>query len=471
MQFNSFVYLLIFLPAVFVLYWLSHRHALANAVLIVASYIFYGWGEPWVVVLLISSSVVDYGIGKAMMRSKTMGMNRLMLVLSLLYNLGLLAAFKYWDWLVTLLGITWHGHPITHGIGVPPGLSFYTFQTLSYTIDIYRRRIKPQGTLLDYLAFVAFFPHLVAGPIMRARDLLPQLARVRAFVTPKAAEAAFFLIAWGLFKKIAIADNMGNLIKLAKLHMEDTPGAGLMLVLAFCFQIYCDFSAYTDIARGSAKLFSVRLRRNFFTPYFSMSPSDFWRRWHRSLSSWVRDYLYIPLGGNRCSLPRNLFNLLFTMGIIGLWHGAGIFFVLWGFYNGLLLAIYRLLPIDKFLMRTLGQKAGRVIATLLMFCLVLFGWLLFYSRTPEEFFQYGNSTLALFSQGFTPWFWRIAWGFFLFSLPIIITDALAYYHGYEFVDLHRRMSTRTKTLLYLFMFYAIVFFGVRASYDFIYFQF
>jgi len=253
--------------------------------------------------MLLSSSIVDFFIGKkihdhninlepltemASIEQINRKRKRL-LILSILFNIGLLAFFKYWDWLTEVFLITYDGQTILdlrqfkHNINVPPGISFYTFQTLSYTIDIYRKQFSPKGGFFNYLTFVAFFPQLIAGPIERAKDLLPQLVKFRKRISSKVAESAFFLISWGLFKKVVFADNFGHLVERCQENIAQ-PGVGLILVIAFAFQIYCDFSAYSDIARGTARLFGIRLKRNFLTPYFAINPSDFWKRWHISLS-------------------------------------------------------------------------------------------------------------------------------------------------------------------------------------------
>src|SRR5262249_27972383 len=208
---------------------------------------------------------------------------------------------------------------------LPPGISFYTFHTISYTADIYRRKFKPTGRFIDYVTFVAFFPQLIAGPIARASELLPQIARRRPAVSPQECERAFTLIAWGLFKKTCLADNVGLIVSQAGYARQAEGGNGLAYIYMYAFaaQIYCDFSAYTDIARGLAKLFGIELTRNFLTPYLAHSPSDFWQRWHISLSRWLRDYLYIPLDGNQHGRLKTLRNLAITMFLGGLWHGAG----------------------------------------------------------------------------------------------------------------------------------------------------
>ena len=470
MKFDSLEYLLVFLPVTVILYHLVRTRTLfANLVILSASYVFYAWGSSWVLLLLIFSSVADYFIGNAIYRAPTPAKRKFFLVASCVFNLGFLSIFKYGNWISVMLHSAWHTFPILD-VPLPYGISFYTFQSLSYTIDIYRRRLKPQGTIVDYLSFVSFFPHLVAGPILKAVQTLPQLERVRPKVHPKIAEKAFFMIVWGLFKKMVCADNLGMLVSMCRDKL-DRPGAGLILVLAFTFQIYCDFSAYTDIARGTARLFGVRIPRNFMTPYFSRSPSEFWSRWHISLSTWIRDYLYIPLGGNRGSRLRACFNLLVTMFLAGLWHGAGKFFIFWGLYHGLLLILYRFAPLEVLLPRLLGRVTGNIMAWAIMFVLVVEGWILFFSDRTKTYDRITHSLLQFFTHPIDTLMPVWAWGLALYTVPIILSDIIGYRARREFVDVYLRLSLVAKIALYMGLFYAIVFFAARDTYDFIYFRF
>ena len=380
---------------------------------------------------------------------------------------------------------------------------------MSYTIDIYRREFHPYRNVVDYISFVSFFPRLVAGPIMRARDLLPQLAKQRPLPGNAEVSAAFFMILFGLFQKTVIADNVGAIVGLVTNMMGPThsalpPGIGLLFMYGFAFQIYCDFAAYSTIARGSAKLFNVNLMRNFLTPYLAASPSEFWQRWHISLSTWLRDYLYITLGGNQHGKLMTLRNLMLTMFLGGLWHGAGFFFILWGVYHGLLLVLYRLFPVDELLVRFLGRRAGKFVAVVLFFHLVCIGWI-FFRATPDQFVPLWNSILALpgaiasHVASYAPYFqkaspfsldylrlfkgmlagWLSAnwvlmvygWGIVLFALPVVVTDLLAWRKGVEFPDLYERMPLWLKVAIILLLLYAIQFFGRRESNEFIYFAF
>ncbi len=494
MQFQSFNYILLFFPLTLVLYYLNEKVLYRNIILIIASYIFYAWGNPLWGVLLFLASSVDFLVSKKLgalnlklemaenpLQGNILLQKRVLLILSLCFSFGLLAFFKYWNWIIEVLyGIRFNNYVLDlrlfkHTMEIPVGISFYTFETVSYTIDVYRKKLRPTNSFINYLSFISFFPHLVAGPILRAHDLLPQLENLKKKVTSKVAESAFFLISWGLFKKIVFADNLGNLVDRSKENIN-SPGVGFILVMAFAFQIYCDFSAYSDIARGTAKLFGVQLKRNFLTPYFALNPRDFWQRWHITLSSWVRDYVYIPLGGNRCRGIRNMFNGILTMFLMGLWHGAGKFFVLWGIYHGALIVLYRIVPLDSYLIKFLGTLWGKVTSIAVMFLFTLFGWLLFWVRSDEDFQQIFQSLIrvrylitdfSLIPTGF----YELGYGLLLFTAPIIITEIIGFRYKREFVDMNRFFNTKIKSTLYLIMFYGVLFFGMRGSYDFVYFQF
>src|SRR5262245_4732614 len=261
---------------------------------------------------------------------------------------------------------------------------------MSYTIDVYRRHFKVERSFLIYLNFVLCFPHLVAGPILRPGDLIGQLKVVRPVATPEEVRLALCLILWGLFKKIVFADNFGDLVTYAVRATEVPPfqssGVGLIYAVGFALQIYCDFSAYSDIARGSALLFGIKLPRNFLTPLLARNPRDFWQRWHITLSTWIRDYVYIPLGGNTGSTAKQCTTMLITMGLAGLWHGAGIMFIAWGFYHGLLILLYRVPAIDRLVAASdTGMRA--LMAGGVFLVLNVFGWMMFRAGSghPGEF--------------------------------------------------------------------------------------
>ena len=311
-----------------------------NAFLIAASYVFYGWWDWRFLGLIALSSATDFLVGLALERARRERPRRLLLAASLGVNLGLLGTFKYFGFFADSLAAAFESlgislRPLTLQLVLPVGISFYTFQTLSYTIDLYRRRIRVERDPLAFFAFVSFFPQLVAGPIERAARMLPQFDRARTLSYEEAADA-LRRIAWGVFKKLVVADTCASLVDAVYAHPTGLDGSTeLLAAVLFAFQIYCDFSAYSDIATGTAKLFGFDLMNNFATPYFSRGIAEFWRRWHISLSTWFRDYVFIPLGGSRAAVPRWALNILITFAASGLWHGANWTFVAWGLLHAL----------------------------------------------------------------------------------------------------------------------------------------
>jgi len=474
MQFNSYVFLFVFLPCMLALYALYRRSPLANWILGAGSLVVYATVGLVYLLPLLFTCAFDYLAGAYLWRSSDERKRKIVFVTSVVVQLSLLATFKYAGWLSnevnaasTYLGL---GFTVAQlSLPLPPGISFYTFHTISYTADIYRRTFVSRVRLADYVTFVAFFPQLVAGPIARASELLPQIAVKRPAIAMQAAEGAFWLIAWGLFKKMCLADNFGLLVTQATAALgnpDSARGVGYIFMYGFAAQIYCDFSAYTDIARGIARLFAIELTRNFLTPYFSRSPSEFWQRWHISLSRWLRDYLYIPLGGERHGRLKTLRNLTITMFLGGLWHGAGVGFIGWGLYHGALLVLYRVLPLDQIFRKHL-RRFGDVLAVLLMFNLVSVGWIFF--RAPREAIWPLLASLAsapsLAAQA------SLLWGMVLFGTPLLITETIARFNGVEFVDLGERMRWWLRAALYVAIFYAVVFFAAREQNEFIYFRF
>ncbi|MCC6579330.1 MAG: MBOAT family protein [Phycisphaeraceae bacterium] len=329
----------VFFTLVFTAYWTLRRRTFQNVLLLAVSYFFYGWWDWRFCGLMALSSAIDYGCSLALDRTERPAARKAWLVLSLATNLGLLGFFKYFNFFADSLqamtdSIGWTLHPVTLRIVLPVGISFYTFQTLSYTIDVYRREIRATKNFVDFFAFVSFFPQLVAGPIERASALLPQFEQPRSFNAGDATDGSRQML-WGVFKKMVLADNLAGVVDPVFASWHQQPGPMLALAtVCFAFQIYCDFSAYSDIAQGSAKLLGIRLMRNFAYPYFSQSVAEFWRRWHISLSTWFRDYVYLPLGGGHVSRARRLANVLATFLLSGLWHGAAWQFVAWGGVNG-----------------------------------------------------------------------------------------------------------------------------------------
>jgi D-alanyl-lipoteichoic acid acyltransferase DltB (MBOAT superfamily) len=381
MAFDSLEYLLLLLATLGVFPLL--RGGARIWMLVAASLLFYAaWSVP-LVSLIAVSGVVDFQVGRRIHSATEQAAKRRWLALSLVTNLGLLGFFKYANFFLDNLRVVFGDTAAWPALEValPPGISFYTFQTLSYSIDIYRGRIEPAERFGRYFLYVSFFPQLVAGPIERAGRMLGQFAAVeRHRVRAEDLVAGFRLIAWGLFKKMVIADHCGLIAD----RVYTDPGAFdgwavLVATYAFTLQIYCDFSAYSEIARGSARLFGVRLMINFDQPYLVGNVRDFWRRWHISLSTWFRDYVYFPLGGRRVGRARALTNLAITMFLSGLWHGAAWNFVLWGLFHGVLLLLHALVSERGGWQAAMTRAGvlGRLATWVVTFHLVVLGWMLF----------------------------------------------------------------------------------------------
>ena len=381
MIFTSYAYA-VFLALVFVLYWSCRRRRVQNALLLIGSYVFYGWIHPWFCLLVATSTLVDYACALGMERRPRH--RKLFLAASLACNLGMLGFFKYAGFLAEnvqealgALGLRLDSFEVQ--VLLPVGISFYTFQTLSYTIDVYRGVLRARRSLLDVALFVAFFPQLVAGPIERARRFLPQIERTRVW-SGERFRSAWPLLVRGYLKKLVVADNVAVFVD--KVFLLEEPSLSLLAAgtVAFAVQILADFSAYTDIARGSARLLGFELMRNFDAPYLAISPSDFWRRWHVSFSSWIRDYLYIPLGGSRVGRGWRFAGVLaLSLGLSGLWHGAAWNFVAWGLYHAALVWVYHRLGLGG-RWRPQGLPAT-LAAWSAMTLFTLFGWALF--RAPS----------------------------------------------------------------------------------------
>ena len=453
---------LAFLAIVFTLYWSLPRKGFQNVLLLVASYVFYGWIHPWFCVLIATSTLVDYVCGRAMQHSTA---RRSWLTLSLVVNLGMLGVFKYFTFfadsaIAAMASLGLEVEPLSFRILLPAGISFYTFQTLSYTIDIYRGQMEPRRNFVDFALFVSFFPQLVAGPIERARRFLPQIESPRSWQWERVSHA-FTLIVRGYLKKLVVADNIAIVVN--KVFMLEEPTLVFLFVgaLAFAMQVYGDFSAYTDIARGCAKLLGFELTKNFDSPYLSISPSDHWRRWHITLSTWIRDYLYIPIGGSRVKTPLALCGVFVaTMGLSGLWHGAAWNFVLWGIYHGLLIFGYHVLGFGG--RWRPATRLGHVGACATMFSFTCFGYLMF--RASDM----GWLLRALYNC--EPGFGGDQWVASLYALSLV----LLYSAPLFVLGIWKWCSLRSapwNIALNGMSLAAIVAFGQDAAVDFVYFQF
>jgi alginate O-acetyltransferase complex protein AlgI len=395
MLFNSFEFLL-FLPIVFFLYWfiLQKKLNVQNSLLLVSSYFFYACWDYRFLFLLLFSTFLDYFTGIKMEDSKNPRIRKIWLIISVGINLGFLGVFKYYDFFATsfaglLMNFGLNVHPTTLNIILPVGISFYTFHGLSYVLDIYFQRIKAERNFVEYGVFVSFFPLLVAGPIERATHLLPQIKKARTFNYGQAVQGAR-LILWGLFKKVVIADNCAMFVDAVFPAYTDASNSQLILaIVLFSFQIYGDFSGYSDMATGVAKLFGIELLRNFNYPYFSRSIAEFWRRWHISLSSWFKDYLYIPLGGSRVSKGKQIRNTFIIFLVSGFWHGANWTFIFWGFLHALFIIPSIFFATNRQYMATVAEgkfspSVKEFFQMLITFILSSFAWIFFRAKNMEE---------------------------------------------------------------------------------------
>ena len=404
MLFNSFTFM-IFLPVVFLLYWfVFKRLKWQNLLILVASYIFYGWWDWRFLILIVITSSSSYASGLLIKRFEgRRPLQKAVSAANIVLNLGILAAFKYFNFFVDSMGhllqafgltMDW---PVMHII-LPVGISFYTFQALSYSIDVYARRIEPTRDIIAFFSFISFFPQLVAGPIERATNLLPQMLRQRSFDYATAVDGLRQML-WGFFKKLIIADTCAEVVNASWSNLATASGLSLFIAaVLFSFQIYADFSGYSDIAIGCAKLFGIRLTTNFKVPYFSRNVREFWRRWHITLMNWFTQYVYFPLGGSRCSRGRTIVNIIIVFALSGLWHGADWTFVLWGLYHAALFIPLILLGIkahkDTVAAGRLLPSWRELVAMVVTFLLVNFGWILF--RAPD-FASFGAYVSRLFS--------------------------------------------------------------------------
>jgi alginate O-acetyltransferase complex protein AlgI len=410
MLFNSIDFA-IFLPIVFLLYWFVTNKSLKwqNFLIVVASYVFYGWWDWRFLSLILFSTLVDYLVGVGLLKQENQVKRKLLLWTSIIINLGFLGVFKYYNFFVDnfITAFSFFGaeiRPNTLNIILPVGISFYTFQTLSYSIDVYRRKLEPTKDFIAFSAFVSFFPQLVAGPIERATHLLPQFYTKRIFEYDKAVDGMRQIL-WGLFKKIVIADNCAEFANLIFNNSDDYSGSTLVLgALFFAFQIYGDFSGYSDIAIGTSRLFGFDLMRNFNFPYFSRDIAEFWRRWHISLSTWFRDYLYIPLGGSKGGLWMKIRNTFIVFIVSGFWHGANWTFIVWGALNAiyflpLLITNNNRNNLDTVALGKLFPSIKELSSILLTFGLTVLAWIFFRAENMTDAINYISEifSFSLFS--------------------------------------------------------------------------
>ena len=476
MLFNSVDFALFFL-IVLGLYWaLPHRWQ--NVMLLAASYFFYGWWDWRFLSLILFTTGINYtaglmiGPGDERLTETDAGRRKLWLWVAVVGSLAPLAVFKYYgffaDSLTDLLeALHIHVSRPTLSLILPIGISFYTFQAMSYTIDVYRRHIQPTRRPLEFALFVSFFPQLVAGPIERASNLLPQILGRRVFSTPQFYEG-LRLIFWGLFKKVYVADNLARVVDpiFAEGHTP-TGMEAICGVVAFAFQIYCDFSGYSCIARGTAACLGIKLMRNFDLPYIARHPRELWRRWHISLSTWLRDYLYIPLGGNRHGRWRTYGNVMITMLLGGLWHGAAWHFVVWGAYHGALLVIHRAIsPPPRPARVGLASGAAVVLKVAAMFLLTCIGWLLFRSQSMAQALDMARAALTLRGGGDL----ALLKPLLLYAGPIVLAEAVLRLLAARGIESAARVPACARCVAYAVLFYLLAFHGAAAQ-SFIYFQF
>lgn len=471
MLFNSIEFL-IFLPIVFLLYWFVFNRNLwlQNAFVLVASYVFYGWWDWRFLILIAFTSLCSWVSGLMIERYRKENKKaKFINVMNIIVNLLILGLFKYYNFFVhSFADVFLNGKAdgLLLNVVLPVGISFYTFQALSYSIDVYRGKITATHDVVQFFAFVSFFPQLVAGPIERATNLLPQFSKHRTINYEQLTDGLRQAL-WGLFKKMVIADNLAVYVNLVYNDVNNYSGFPLIwATLFFAFQIYADFSGYSDIAIGTAKIFGFNLMTNFKQPYMSRSIKEFWSRWHISLSSWFRDYVYIPLGGNRVSYFRHCMNLIITFAISGLWHGANWTFVLWGLYYGILLVIEKILSVktekvdDTF-------RPLQMIRVLCVFILVVLGWSLFRANSLSDAF-YIFSHVATINSGIigVP---LVSIKTFVMLLLLVLLLFIVDFCCATFIKAKPRKLLRYFIVILLIL--GIYIFGVFEEQSFIYFQF
>lgn len=480
MLFNSAEFLLVFLPIVLAVYFLLRSSVrLQNAFLVLASCVFYASWNWRFLLPLLCTTVLDYWISSKIEQGHLTGVPqarlRRLLIVSITANLGLLGFFKYFNFfaasaadLATLFNMPVE---IPHfNIVLPLAISFYTFQALSYTIDVYRGELHAPRSFWDFFLAVLYFPHLVAGPIQRAANLIPQVTTPRKFNKKQVIEG-LHLVVWGMFKKVVIADNLAPIVESAFSTPDPTGATTLIGVLAFTFQIYGDFSGYTDIARGIAKVMGFEFQLNFNLPYFATNPAEFWRRWHISLSSWLRDYLYKPLGGNQGGQWLTFRNLMLTMVLGGLWHGAAWNFILWGMYHGSILVMHRMLRSPLALIGYWFESVSMsslywVFRVSIMFLMTCYGWLLF---RATSLLQVTDMTMSL-SRPIDGMDWLLLGKVLAYSAPLLLMQIFQLRTGNLNVLLDDKVSAPVRVVIYTMMIYGMLFLGGTPQ-SFVYFQF
>lgn len=415
MLFNSIDFA-VFLPVVFLIYWfvINKKLQLQNLLIVIASYIFYGWWDWRFLSLILFSTIIDFAIGKSLLKQESQLKRKVLLWTSILINLGFLGFFKYYNFFLDnfVSAFSFFGHEISANrlnIILPVGISFYTFQTLSYTIDVYKRKLDPTSDFIAFSAFVSFFPQLVAGPIERASHLLPQFYKKREFNYSLAVDGLRQIL-WGLFKKIVIADNCAEYANIIFDGYADFSGSTLLLgAFFFALQIYGDFSGYSDIAIGTSRLFGFDLMQNFAFPYFSRDIAEFWRRWHISLSTWFRDYLYIPLGGSRGGTWAKIRNTFIIFLVSGFWHGANWTFIVWGALNALYFLPLLLLNNNRNNIEIVASgrqlpNLRELLSILFTFSLTLLAWVFFRAENLSHAINYLNkiASASLFNIPYFP---------------------------------------------------------------------
>ena len=481
MLFNS-VEFLIFLPIVFLLYWFVFRSLRwQNFLVLTASYIFYGWWDWRFLLLIVFTSFCSFCSGLLIEHFE--GRRKCQQFVSasnIVVNLAVLGVFKYYNFFLdNIEGLLnylfgYHLDWVTMKIILPVGISFYTFQALSYTIDVYQKKLTATHNIVEFFAYISFFPQLVAGPIERATNLLPQFQRNRHFDSTKAVDGARQML-WGFFKKIVVADTCGDIVNEYWGQYHNLPSVSLCLLgVLFTFQIYCDFSGYSDIAIGCSRLFGFNLMRNFNFPYFSRSIPEFWRRWHISLMTWFRDYIYFPLGGSRCKKSKIIRNVFIVWAISGLWHGANWTFITWGLFHAALLSIYILFGINTKYQEDVATRCHlprlkELLQMTFTFFLTVIGWIIFRSQSLAQ-------CLGFLSAIFTNQFFDMSkihgrasliYGILLLSVEWIQRDKQ---HALQFPP-HSIFDRRWVRWCSYYLIVFFIFFSMGSNQTFIYFQF